>query len=165
MARGNNLVVSGHARGHHIAGKIDGTPKPGTVVTPKPGTTPDDNGLIEFEPAGASAGLMSADGDRIPIGVLDIDIGRGKTLDDAYADGDHVRVYYPLPGEELNMLFHNESGTADDVVAGTTKMIVDDGTGGLVPTASTPEAEPFLALESITDPSADQHFHCLFTGY
>lgn len=164
MPRGNEIIVTSQPRGVFKGIKVDGTPKPGTIMTPKPGTAIDGNGIIEMEPAGVSAGIMSADGDRIPIAVLLRDDKQGKTSDDAYADGDMAEVYFPLPGEELNVLFGNLSGTGDDVVAGTTLLVVDDGTGKVQPTASTPESEPFLALESITDPTADQLVHVLFTG-
>lgn len=164
MPRGNSIIVTAEPRGRRMWCKIDGTPSPGVVMTPKPGTTIDSNGTIEMEPAGVTAGLMTADGTRIPIAVLLEDSRQGKTVSDAYADGDLAEVYYPLPGEELNIRFLNQSGTGDDVVAGTTLMIVDDGTGQIIPTTGSPESEPFLALESITDPTADQLLHVLTTG-
>ena len=164
MPRGNSIIVTAEPRGRRKWVKIDGTPKPGTIMTPKPATAIDANGNIEMEPAGTSAGIMAADGDRIPVAVLLEDSRQGKTVSDAYVDADLGEVYYPLPGEELNVLFLNQSGTADDVINGTTLLIVDDGTGQVIPTTGTPESEPFLALESITDPTADQLVHVLFTG-
>jgi len=171
MARGNRIIVSANPKGHFQEVIVDGTPKPGTIMTVKPGTTPDGNGTPEYEAAGASAGLMAADGDRIPIAVLlsgadgEAACPPGRTATDAYVDGDRATVYFPIAGETLNVLFGNQAGTGDDLAAGTTKMIVDDGTGKLLPTASTPESEPFIALENYTDPAADKLVHALFTGY
>lgn len=164
MARGNNIIVTNEPRGRRVSVKIDGTPLPGTVMTVKPGTTVDSNGKFEYEPAGVTVGLMTADGTRIPIAVLLEDRKRGRTVNDAYVDGDDAEVYFPLPGEELNVLFQNQSGTGDDVVAGTTLLIVDDGTGKVLPTTGTPESEPFLGLENVTDPTADQLVWAQYTG-
>jgi hypothetical protein len=165
MPRGNGIIVSTDPKGVFRSCKIDGTPKPGTIMTIKPGTTVDDNGNFEMEAAGASAGLMAADGDRIPIAVLLEDSKQGKTTADAYADGAIAEVYYPAVGEELNVLFGNQIGTADDAVAGTTYLVVDDGTGLVQPTAAQAEDSlPFLALENITDPTADQLVWVLVTG-
>ena len=170
MARGQRILVSSNPKGVFREIKVDGTPKPGTIMTIKPGTTVDANGRFEYEAAGASAGLMAADGDMIPIAVLlggaDAEVGcpPGRTSADAYVDGEGGTVYFPVPGEELNILTLDISGTGDDYVAGTTKCIVDDGTGKIVPTTGTPESEPFIALESSTDPTADQLLWCLYTG-
>jgi hypothetical protein len=165
MALGNEIVVTANPKGNFRQVKIDGTPKPGTILTPKPGATIDANGIQEYEPAGVSTGLMTADGTRIPIAILLSDDYQGKTAADAYVDGNMATVYFPIAGDELNVLFLNETGTADDVVAGTTLLIVDDGTGKVIPTAGSPEAEPFLALESYTDPTADKLLHVLYTSY
>lgn len=171
MARGARILVSSDPKGVFREVTVVGTPKPGTCMTPVPGTAIDGNGIISMEPAGTSAGLMAADGDRIPVAVLlggadaTTAVPPGKTSDDAYVTGERGTVYFPIPGEELNVLFQNQSGTADDVVVGTTKLIIDDGTGKILPTTGSPEAEPFVALESVTDPTADQLVHCMFTGY
>lgn len=165
MAKGNEIIVSVPPKGTFKEVVVVGTPLPGTIMTPVPGTAIDANGAISMEPAGASAGIMSADGDNIPIWVLDADWNQGKTASDAYATGTRGMVYSPAPGEELNVLFQNQSGTGDDVIAGTTLLMVDDGTGKVLPTADTPESEPFLALETVTDPTADQLIHVQYTGH
>ena len=59
--------------------------------------------------------------------------------------------------------FGNAAGTADDVTKGM-KLIIDDGTGKVVPTTGTPESEPFVAREAITDPTADQLLWCSYSG-
>ena len=168
MAKGNCIIVSAQPRGVFKEGYIVGTPKPGTCVVLEPGqTTPDDTGRFNYEPAGATAASgsigMGADGDRIAIGVLLENTLEGKLATDAYATGDRVRIYFPLPGEDLNVLYQNQSGTADDVAIGQ-PLIVDDGTGKVLISAGTVESEPFAALEVITDPTADQLLWVEVTG-
>ncbi len=146
----------------------------GSGVTPKPGTimeivqaTVAVGGRFTYKPAGTDAASgsrgMSADGDRIAIIVLREDYLQGKTTADAYAAGDRCFLYCPAVGEEINVLKLDVSGTGDDFAIGD-KLIVDDGTGKVLLSASTPESEPFICLETVTDPTADQLVHVQFTG-
>lgn len=168
MALGNRIILSGHPKGVFEEIIVDGTPKPGTVMYRK--STAEVSGVGEWEPAGTTASLgMGADGDNIPIAVLlcfadHAACPPGRTAEDAYADGERGAVYFPAPGEKLNMLFGNASGTADDVTIGM-KMIVNDGDGKLIPTTGTPSSQPFVALEAISDPTADQLFQCQYSGH
>lgn len=168
MAKGNEIIVSAKPKGHFEEVIVSGTPKPGTVMEFKRSVTSPIGGRWTYEPAGTTAASgvqgMAADGNRLPICVLLPDHLQGKLATDAYADGDRAQVYYPAPGEELNMLVENQSGTADDFVPGD-KLIVDDGTGKLLISASTPESEPFICLETVTDMTADQLVWCKYTGY
>jgi hypothetical protein len=123
---------------------------------------------VTYEPAGTTASPsasegMAADGNRLPICILLPDHLQGKTMTDAYADGDRCFLYFPALGEELNMLLENQSGTADDFIPGS-KLIVDDGTGKLLISAGTPEAEPFICQETVTDMAADTLTWVVFTG-
>ena len=136
-----------------------------TGETPKPGT------ILQLDPTVALIGGQhtaklynrDADGDRPagPYVVLLEDRKRGKTPDDAYAAGDLAPAYIPRAGDELNLLFGNASGTADDVAAGGLG-IVDDGTGKVIPTTGSPEDEPLMFLEAYTDPAADRHLWCVW---
>lgn len=172
MAKGSEIILSANngPKGHFEEGVIGTgvTPKPGTVMEMVRGTAADGTGRFTWKPAGTDAAVgvqgMSADGDRMAIAVLDIDHLQGKTKDDAYAAGDRCFLYFPVMGEELNMILENQSGTADDFVPGD-KLIVDDGTGKLLISASTPESEPFLCLETVTDMAADTLTWVRFTGY
>lgn len=129
-----------------------------TGETPKPGQ------IVQIDPTVALANGMhtwkiydrGADGDR-PAGphiVLTEDSLQGKTVEDAYAAGEVACGYVPLPGDYLNLLFKNVAGTADDVLAGDL-LIVDDETGKVIVTTGSPEVEVAMALEAITDPTAD----------
>lgn len=167
MARGTKVVVTGNPKGHREECTVVGTPKPGVVMNIVRSTSPV-GGRFSYEPYGATAASgvqgVAADGNRAPICVLCEDDLQGGTYNTAYVTGTRGFLYYPVAGEELNMWIENQSGTADDFVIGD-KLIVDDGTGKLLISASTPEAEPFICLEAITDPTADTFAHVKFTGY
>jgi len=159
MAKGNLIVVSENPRGRFAEGTITGTPKPGTVVMIDTATALDANGRATFVPYapgqdGIKQGAMC---------VLREDYGQGKLASEAYVTGDHCYVYYPLPGDELNMLLLDISGTADDHAMGELLM-VNNGDGKLVASTGSPEQEPFQLLEAVTDPAADTLAHCQFTG-
>lgn len=171
MAKGNRIVVTPHPRGRFEECIVSGTPKPGTVMEYKTGST-DIGGRRNMEAAGTTAAAgshgMNADGDNIAICVLvcfadhaACPLAKGPT--DAYADGERGAVYWPVEGEELNVLFMNQSGTADDVAVDD-KLIVDDGTGKVFKSTGTVESEPFQANEAIVDPTADQLLWARYTG-
>lgn len=159
----NNVILLTPDRCQRVEGYIGGseTPKPGTAMQIDYTGT-----LIGNRPPWVAYN-RDADGNRPlgPIIILDMDIYQGRLATDAYAAGERCFGFVPLAGCEANVLFGNAAGTADDVVAGTTLLIPNDGDGKWIPTASTPEVEPALALESISDPTADQLIHAIFTGY
>lgn len=167
MAKGNSIIVSAHPRGRYLEGIVNGTPKPGTVMTIDVGVAAV-AGRFTWEPAGstASGGAsqdMAADGNRQVIAILREDENQGFDVNKAYVDGTVCFLYFPMIGDELNMILENQAGTADDFVIGD-KLIVDDGTGKLLISAGSVEAEPFMCLEAITDMTADTLTHVLFTG-
>lgn len=165
MSLGNGIVLTTPMRGRFEECIISGTPKPGTVMEVK--NTAKIQGRFTYEPAGTTAASgsrgMSADGDRIPTPILLADTLQGKLATDAYADGDRGFLYWPVNGDEINVLYQNQSGTADDVAIGD-KLIVDDGTGKLLVSTGSVESEPFQALEVVTDPTADQLIHAVYCG-
>jgi hypothetical protein len=161
MAKGNGIIVSANPRGVFLEGLISGTPKPGTVMQISAATEPV-GGRYQWE-----AYNPDADGNQRIIAVLLPDELQGKTAADAYVTGTRGFLYCPVPGEELNMLVKDVAGTGENFAIGDL-FIVDDGTGKLVDTTGTPEAEPFICLETIaaaTAIAADHLVHCMFTGY
>lgn len=162
MARGNEIIVTADPKGNFLEGIVN------TAETPKPGT------IMQIDPTQSRQGgrhvwkaySRDADGDRPrgPYAVLLPDHLQGKGPTDAYAAGDRCFMYAPLPGDELNLLFHNVSGTADDVALGDI-LIVDSGTGKVHTTTGSPETEVAVALEAITDPTADQLLWAMWSGY
>lgn len=87
---------------------------------------------------------------------------RGMVMTDSYAAGNRFFGYCPLPGDELNLLIENIAGTADDHSAGEILM-VNDGTGKFIATTGSPEKEPAMLLEAITDPTADTLGWCVWS--
>lgn len=170
MAKGNEIILSVPPKGVFEECIVSGTPKPGTVMELKTGVA-QVGGRWTYEPAGTTANNstysgMAADGNRLPIAVLLPDHLQGALATTAYVSGSRGFLYYPVPGEEVNMILKDESGTAadQDFIPGT-KLIVDDGTGKLIASAGSPESEPFICLETVTDLDADTLTWCKFTGF
>ena len=169
MAKGNGIIVTPYPNGRKKSVIVSGTPKPGTIMQIQAGTAVDGNGHHTYE-----AYDRDADGDRPrgPFAVLLHDDKQGKTVNDAYVSGTLGEVYFPLPGDELNLLFKNISGTGtgDELDEGDI-MIVDDGTGKLIRATGSSESpgslecEPFIALEAVEDVTADTLVWSQFSGY
>ena len=160
MAQGNEIVLSGEPRGRFYEGIIASgeTPKPGTVMQIQAAVEPI-GGRLTWEMFDAGA-----DGDQRLIAVLLPDQLQGKMATDAYAAGDRCFLYIPLPGDELNMLVSNISGTSDSFAIGDLLM-VNDGDGELIATTGSPESESFIVMETVAALTADTLVHCMFTGY
>ena len=158
MAKGNEIIVSADPKGTFMEGIVSGTPKPGTCMQITAGTAAV-GGRFTWEVYNTSA-----DGEQRAVAVLLPDSDQGQLATTAYVTGARCFLYFPLPGEELNMLMADVSGTGDDHTIGEVLMI-DDGTGKLVTTTGSPESEPFISLEATTDPTADALHWCMFTGY
>lgn len=166
MYGSGGIVIAVEPKGVFKECVVVGTPKPGTVMElVRTQTSPPANGVWQYEPAGTTGGSqgMAADGDRVSIALLLEDNLQGKTYDDAYVTLTRGFLYFPLPGEEVNVLLENQSGTADDFRVGD-KLIVDDGTGKLLIAAGSPESEPFQILEAVTDMTADTLAWAIATG-
>lgn len=160
MAKGNEIIVSAEPGGRFHEGIITGTPSPGTVMQIDVSESAE-QGRFYWEVYNPGT-----DGNQRVIAVLDYNHLEGKTATDAYAAGERAYLYFPQMGDELNMLVYAAgTGTGDALAVGDV-LIVDDGTGTLVATTGTPESEPFIALEAVTDLTATaQLVHCMFTGY
>jgi hypothetical protein len=167
MAKGNLIVVRSDPLGRFEEGVISGTPKPGTCMQVKAATA-EALGVRTFE------AVTRATGAKGPICVLMPDYLRGRlgvgaaqafgppAAGDAYADGDRGFLYWPEPGDTLNMIVASVAGTADDVAIGAL-FGVEQNTGKLKADSSYDSA-PFQALEAVTDPTADYMLHVLYLG-
>lgn len=163
MARGKNIIVNSEAKGRFIEGALATgfTPKPGTILQIKGSSGIDSNGRFTFQLYD-----RAADGDR-PAGPLCVLLDNwleGRDELTAYGDSKAVRCYIPMPGDEFNLLMADVAGTADDHPVGEL-MMVDDGTGKLIASTGSPQSTPFMLLETITDPAADQLVHVIFSGF
>lgn len=160
MARGNRIVVNPDARGHYEWGFLASAEKPGTVMQIDPTVA------IKAGKHTWKVFTRDADGDRPrgPFAVLVEDVYNGVQATTAYASGDFAKLYFPADGDEMNLLFLNQSGTADDIALGDL-LIVDSGTGKVFKTTGTVETEVATALEAIVDPVADQLLWSRWSGH
>jgi hypothetical protein len=160
MARGGRIVVNPDAKGQYVQGYIKTAEKPGTICQIDAATALR-HGQHTWEVYN-----RDADGNRPrgPFAVLVEDLYNGRDADTAVAAGQFVKFYVPLPGDELNLLFLNVSGTADDVALNDI-LIVDDGTGKVTVTTGSPETEVAVALEALVDPTADTRIWCRWSGF
>lgn len=177
MALGNVILITPEPKGRFEEIIVVGTPKPGTHMVIKPGTTFTRGGRCEMEPAGTTAASstnqgMNADGERIPIAILLCATDAGASgvppfigPTDAYTTGSRGTVYYPVPGDEMNILFQDNTGTGalEDIVIGS-KLIVDDGTGKVLQSTGSPECEPWVSNEAVADVAADRLIWATFTA-
>jgi len=165
--KGSRILVTSKPRGVFEDVFVTGTPKPGTVMEITPATEPI-GGVFNYSVYGTTAAsgdkFVTADGNRKCIAVLIEDDAQGKTYDDAYVTGTRGRIYFPVPGEQLNMLIADVAGTTSDTYAIGDELMVDDGTGKLMDVSS-PEAAPFTLLETVaTGAEADHVRQCRFNG-
>lgn len=149
MAR-NAIVLSSVPKGRSFEGTLT------SGQTPKPGQ------CVKLVSAGTwSVGVADgADGGIGPITIVTEDVYNGKTSLDAYADGAHVFLYNPGPGDELNLMRADIAGTGDDQAIGDLLMI-QNSSGKLI--ANSSGKRVFQALEAIVNPTADQLTMVLFS--
>lgn len=165
--KGTKIIVTDQPKGVFKECFVNGTPKPGTVMELDYSEDPV-GGVFQWQPYGTTAASggngASADGDRKVVAVLTEKKHEGGLYSTAYASGDRGYLYFPLAGEELNMILENQAGTGDSFQVGD-ELMVDDGTGKLLSCDSDAEAQPFTALEDVSALSADAWCHVLFNGH
>ena len=159
--RGNRVLITAEPRGRFIEGIVDGTPYPGTIM---------EVSAVAVDAMGRHTwGVYNPGGDgQMPIGpyAVLLERGEGYNYTTIYVSGYPCFLYVPLPGDELNLLW-SEAGTGTgDAVAVGDKAEVDDGTGLLIDTTSTPESEPYIAMEAVSDVVATGTMvWCMATGH
>lgn len=161
MSRGSTIIVASNPRGLFLEGFVGSglTPKPGQVMIPDHAVALKGGRHTFKYPAPGSDGTHPAG----PYAVVREDSYQGKTTSDAYAAGERVFLYVPVPGEELNLLLADVTGTGDDHTAGE-RLEVQNATGKFIALASTPDRAPATLLETITDPTADTLAWCQWNG-
>ncbi len=156
-ARGTTVIISAQPQGKFLEGVINDTSKPGTVMEI----------MTPFYRGGRHLWrhFSRTDGYKALVAVLTEDSLQGKIISDAYVAASRCFLYCPIAGEELNMLFLDVAGTADDWAAGD-YATVDSGTGKLQAVAGSDADHmvPFQILVAITDPAADFLAPCIYTG-
>ena len=153
------ILLESNPKGKFLEGTVYGTPKPGTLMTIKAATEPT-GGRHTWEPYNTDGNAT-----RQVIAVLLLPF-HGASYDTAYESGEQCRVYFPIAGEEMNMLVSAAgTGTGDSVAIGDL-LIPVDGTGVLIVTTGSPEIEPFVCLETAEDVvEAGTLLHCMYTGH
>lgn len=134
MAKGKAIVLTVEAKGNRQEYIAAEAILPGSMVAID----------AAVEPVGGRH-QVNAD-TTAAFGVADIDFLQGKINTDAYASGDRVPVYVPLPGDELNVLFVASDGAQaiGDIVGpqGTDGKFAALGTGWVVMETITVGASP-----------------------
>lgn len=146
--KGNTIVVNGpDVRGKFEECTVSGTPKPGTCMQ-----------VTSAAPAGGRftyAAFSRGDGFRAEVCVLREDELQGRLATEAYVSGERGFLYWPVPGDELNMLLKYQPGTGTNLnenigdlleIDGATGKLQGVGTGG--PTGSHLHA-PFVLMEHL----------------
>lgn len=153
----NTIVLSAAPAGRFLEGVLDGALKPGHAVEIKSATEPV-GGRHTFR------AFTGSQGERKLIAILLENESIGKTCQDEIADGQRVRAYCPIPGDELLVLASaSGTGTGDALAIGA-KLILAVG-GTFIATTGSPEAEPFEVMETMTDVvAAGTLTHVIFTG-
>lgn len=105
MARGLAIVVNADPKGLWEEGYINDTSKPGTHVTIVTNTNPV-GGRFFFQ------AVSRANGSKGPVLILVNDWEQGQIATTAMVSGTGGhKMYWPLPGDELNCIVAESSGT------------------------------------------------------
>ena len=110
----NTIVLVG--KGHYDEGEADAAILPGIAVA----LAGDGN----WDPTTATEGLSLALESAL----------NGKTIDDAYADGDRLFIYHPIPGDVVNVLVVSGEDIAvgDRLAVSTGGKFAETAAGNLV---------------------------------
>lgn len=169
----NEIVIQANPRGVFIEGIVDGTPRPGVCMQIKAGTAPV-GGRLTYEVYN-----QAADGARHAILILLPNILQGQALalqdqddlsdvggvDTAFESGDRITMYCPAAGEEVGVRVAISGTGTDDHIDEGDELMLDDGTGLVIPATGGPAAIPFQATEAVRDVVATGTIvRCMYTG-
>jgi hypothetical protein len=89
----------------------------------------------------------------------------GKTPEQAIADGQKVRMYCPINGDELLVRVSAAgTGTGDSLAVNDVLILAQGGT--FIKTTGSPQSQPFIVMEAVDDVTADGDLvHVMYTGY
>src|ERR1700744_2220767 len=103
---GNNIVLSPCPKGRRIEGvAYAANMYPGILVSLVSGSTPDGGNRLQWQPWSYTTG------ESCLLAVLDYDGDQGFTYSTAYQVGKRCFIYFPQPGDELNLLLAHVSGS------------------------------------------------------
>ncbi|MBU1067246.1 hypothetical protein KKE60_05635 [Patescibacteria group bacterium] len=126
----NTIVLRG--KGHHDEGEADAAISPGEAVRLAADGCWDPETLAADVAAGR--GIVLAKENAL----------EGQTVDDAYADGDILFLYYPIPGDVVHVLVK----LGEDIDVGDYLDVEGSGSGKFIEVSSAATAEYKLSLTS-----------------
>lgn len=138
--RGSSVIASACPRGHREECIISGTPLPGTCAEIVPSTI-DVGGVFTYR------NVTRSNGAKGPVVVFLEDRQQGKLITDAYVSGTRGFLYWPVAGEELNLLVRETvgTGTAGEENVGDL-LAIEKATGELMAGGAL-ASTPFYLLE------------------
>lgn len=153
--KGVGILINGNQpNGRFAQGIISGSGlAPGMLLEMVPATEPV-NGIWTYRQY-----QTGTNGDRRPVIVLLDDSEQGVTPDvngaNTYTSGTICKIYFPINGDELNLMFKNIAGTGDTHAIGDLAMI-DTASGKLITQSIAANFAPFQVEETLTPgPTAD----------
>ncbi len=145
MSRGNTVIINGpEAKGKFEEIILNDTSKPGTIMQIDTSVTKLKSGHWTWKAANTGT-----DGKAAQIAVLLEDKLQGFTFGQAGVAGTLRRIYYPLPGEDINCLLGEVAGTGNTYAVGD-RLILDAEDGILVPESGSPQATIAVCCEILT---------------
>jgi hypothetical protein len=81
----------------------------------------------------------------------------------AYTVGEHITLYFMLPGDEVNLLWGEVAGTGNTCAIGD-RFIIDAENGIIVPEAGSPQETLCVAMEALTQQAGSTLLWVLTTG-
>lgn len=118
--KGSTIIANGNTpNGRYVAGIISGTVYPGMQCQIKAATEPV-GGVFTLEPC-------STAGKNGPAFIALEDENQGGLTTQVYTAGTLGRFYCPIHGDEINLLFENQSGTADSFAIADLACVKNNG--------------------------------------
>ena len=153
----NTIVLTAAPAGRFLEGILNTACKPGFGMEIDAAVEPVGGRLTWQVWSGATA-------EQTLIAILLENELVGLTCEDEIADGQRIRMYCPIPGDELLVLVSaTGTGTGDSKAIGDLLM---RNTAGTLITESSPESEPFMVMETISDVvAAGTLVHVMYTGH
>jgi hypothetical protein len=140
MAKGSEILLSSDPQGRFEECIVSGTPSPGTCMEIVPSIAPV-GGRFTFR------AVSRADGTKGPVVVLLPDRLQGYSATTAYTTGARGFMYWPIAGDELNMLERYQSGTGTAGIENIGDLLAIDGATGMLQAASGAASAPFQLRE------------------
>lgn len=157
LASHNTILLSSAPAGRFLEGILNGACYPGTNMEVDAAVEP-----ISGKHTWQASSLTT--GERQLLAILLENEIVSKTCEDQIADGQRIRMYCPIPGDELLVLVSaTGTGTGDAQAIGN--MLIRASGGTFIATTGTPEQEPFMVMETMADvTSAGTLTHVMATG-